>query len=252
MAVCGRTGAPCCQAVSARVRQSARRGSHTACDHGSFCEPRDQTPATAHGKEGFRRGRLDDSARPDRSCGPRHVPGCSSAVDRSVGVGSPAIHRGHTREARKSERASIESRGRQRRADNEVAAVENVLPLGRGAMADLQILAQRVQRRWRRHRILEHVRQQRQRLIDFWWARVWLSDSQRLLFPFRDRIYLVNASSRRFKEVASIGAFTIQPYGLSASRDNRWLYYAVQMNEADVWLMQLPKADAERQSSLGP
>jgi Tol biopolymer transport system component/serine/threonine protein kinase len=91
-----------------------------------------------------------------------------------------------------------------------------------------------------------------QRLTDFGWAPVWLDDSQRLLFPFRDRIYLVNASSRRFKEVASIGAFTIQPYGLSVSRDNRWLYYAVQMNEADVWLMQLPKADAERQSSLGP
>jgi Tol biopolymer transport system component len=86
-----------------------------------------------------------------------------------------------------------------------------------------------------------------QRLTDFGWAPVWLGDSKRLLFPFRDRIYLVDASSRRFKEVASIGAFTLLPYGLSVSRDNRWLYYAVQMNEADVWLMQLPKADAERQ-----
>jgi Tol biopolymer transport system component len=79
-----------------------------------------------------------------------------------------------------------------------------------------------------------------EQLTEFGWAPVWLADSRRLLFPYQDRIYIVDSSSGKVGVVASIGTYTIRPYGLSVSGDNRWIYYAVDMNEADIWLMQLP------------
>jgi hypothetical protein len=79
-----------------------------------------------------------------------------------------------------------------------------------------------------------------EQLTEFGWAPVWLADSRRLLFPYQDRIYIVDSASRKVDVVTSIGAYTIFPYGLSVSRDNRWIYFAIEMNEADIWLMQQP------------
>lgn len=78
-----------------------------------------------------------------------------------------------------------------------------------------------------------------EKLTDFGWAPVWLSGSRKLLFPYRDKIYLVDSRSKEVKEVFSANPYTIFPYGLSVSRDDRTIYYAVEMNEADIWLMNL-------------
>jgi eukaryotic-like serine/threonine-protein kinase len=78
-----------------------------------------------------------------------------------------------------------------------------------------------------------------EKLTDFGWAPVWLSDSRRLLFPYQDKICLVDSRSKKVHEIFSTGSYTIFPYSLSVSRDNRWLYFALEMNEADIWLMTL-------------
>jgi len=78
-----------------------------------------------------------------------------------------------------------------------------------------------------------------EKLTDFGWAPVWLSDSRRLLFPYQDKIYLVDRISKAVRVIFSVGLYTIFPYTLEVSKDDRMIYYALEMNEADIWLMTL-------------
>jgi Tol biopolymer transport system component/predicted Ser/Thr protein kinase len=76
-----------------------------------------------------------------------------------------------------------------------------------------------------------------EKLTDFGWAPVWLGDSRRLLFPYRDKIYLVDMGSKKVREIFSVDPYTIYSYSLRVSVDDRVIYYALEMNEADIWLM---------------
>ena len=80
-----------------------------------------------------------------------------------------------------------------------------------------------------------------EKLTDFGGGPVWLSDSYRLLFPYQDKIYLVDSRSKKVREIFSAGSYTIFAISLSVSKDNRMIYYALEMNEADIWLMTLQK-----------
>lgn len=63
----------------------------------------------------------------------------------------------------------------------------------------------------------------------------WLSDSRRLLFVDSGKLYLANSQSGRVHEVLSLDP-RVAVMGVS-SRDDRWIYFALQSTEADIWQM---------------
>ncbi|MEK7409509.1 MAG: hypothetical protein AAB225_30965, partial [Acidobacteriota bacterium] len=67
----------------------------------------------------------------------------------------------------------------------------------------------------------------------------WLSDSRRLLFHHKDKIYLADTRSRRTHEVLSVAPHEVRAYNLPLSADDRAIYFSVETSEADVWLMSL-------------
>jgi serine/threonine protein kinase len=77
------------------------------------------------------------------------------------------------------------------------------------------------------------------KLTDFGWSPVWLDDSRRLLFPYHDKLYLVARDHKKVREMFSVSPYTIFTHSLRVSKDNRMIYYALEMNEADIWLMTL-------------
>jgi hypothetical protein len=76
-----------------------------------------------------------------------------------------------------------------------------------------------------------------EKLTDYGWAPVWLSDSRRLLFPYQDKIYLADKDSKKVREVLSVNPYTIFSWRLNVSKDNGTIYYSLEMNEADIWLL---------------
>ncbi len=66
---------------------------------------------------------------------------------------------------------------------------------------------------------------------------VWLSDSRRLLFHHRGKVYLVNSESGRIHEVLSTAPEDIARRGFSVSPDDRHIYFSVSSTEADVWTL---------------
>jgi hypothetical protein len=77
-----------------------------------------------------------------------------------------------------------------------------------------------------------------EKLAEFGGAPAWLSDSRRLLIGYKDKIYLADRGSSKVREIYSVLPYNIWSY-LKASKDNRTIYYALEMNEADIWLMTL-------------
>ena len=67
----------------------------------------------------------------------------------------------------------------------------------------------------------------------------WLSDSRRLVFCDRHKIYCADTGSGRFHEVLSIAPYEIQPYNIVLSGDDRLIYFSVDNSESDIWLMRL-------------
>ena len=74
-------------------------------------------------------------------------------------------------------------------------------------------------------------------LTDFGEWPVWLSDSRRLLFSDQGKLFLIDSTTRKYREVLALPQRTLGSVGLS--RDDRHLYYTVMAAEADVWLMAL-------------
>jgi serine/threonine protein kinase len=64
---------------------------------------------------------------------------------------------------------------------------------------------------------------------------VWLNDSRRLLFTTDDSLYLVDINTKKPKLLYSFAPNNIS--GPSITRDNRLIYLAIAMSEADVWLL---------------
>lgn len=69
---------------------------------------------------------------------------------------------------------------------------------------------------------------------DFGIRPVWLADSRRIIFYSRGKLYLLDAQTKKSKEIYSIAPNRIQ--AISISRDNRSIYYSLQKNESDIWL----------------
>jgi Tol biopolymer transport system component/DNA-binding winged helix-turn-helix (wHTH) protein len=78
-------------------------------------------------------------------------------------------------------------------------------------------------------------------LTDFGHEPTWLKDSRRLLFnnaPATDAtVYLLDTASRKFHPVFSLPQNQIQVAEISP--DNRWIYYNLNVDEADIWLASL-------------
>jgi len=80
--------------------------------------------------------------------------------------------------------------------------------------------------------------QQYEKLSDLGAFPAWLSDSRRLLFQDKRKLYLLDTESKKLHEVMSVAP---REFGLGAalSRDNRLLYFSLVTAEADIWLMTL-------------
>jgi Tol biopolymer transport system component len=66
---------------------------------------------------------------------------------------------------------------------------------------------------------------------------IWLSDSRRLIFTTSDTLYLIDINSKKPKALHSFAPNNIS--APSITKDNRLIYLAVAMSEADVWLLTL-------------
>lgn len=73
-----------------------------------------------------------------------------------------------------------------------------------------------------------------EKLTDFGNRPVWLRDDRRLLFFYRDKLYLLDSRSGKVKQLLSTAPDTIE--GLTISRDNGSLCFSIEIVEADIWL----------------
>ena len=70
---------------------------------------------------------------------------------------------------------------------------------------------------------------------------VWLSDSRRLLFLDRGKIYLLDSESGWTRELVSAMPEEIARRGFALSPDDRRIYYSVSTTEADVWMAEFER-----------
>src|SRR5262249_36616980 len=78
------------------------------------------------------------------------------------------------------------------------------------------------------------------RITDFGFRPSWLKDGRRLLFtknPPDGAMYMVDSASRKFHPVFSVAPNEFPTATISP--DNRWIYFTIQVTEADVWLANL-------------
>ena len=77
-----------------------------------------------------------------------------------------------------------------------------------------------------------------ERLTDFGTGPLWLSDSRRLLFQSKGKLYLMDSQSKKVREVLSVAPNEFGN-GVTISRDDRQIYFSLVTTEADIWLMNL-------------
>jgi hypothetical protein len=76
-----------------------------------------------------------------------------------------------------------------------------------------------------------------ERLTEFGESPIWLPDQRRLLFFWKDKLYLLDRQGRKTQELLSVAPNHFQALGLS--RDGRLVYFSVKTIEADIWLATL-------------
>jgi Tol biopolymer transport system component/DNA-binding winged helix-turn-helix (wHTH) protein len=72
------------------------------------------------------------------------------------------------------------------------------------------------------------------KLTDFGNRPVWLSDNRRLLFFYHDKLYLLDTSSEKIKELLSTAPDQI--HGLTVSRSTNLICFSIEIAEADIWV----------------
>jgi Tol biopolymer transport system component len=73
---------------------------------------------------------------------------------------------------------------------------------------------------------------------DFGESPVWLSDSRRVIFFEKNRVFLLDSLTAKIKEILTLPpAESLQ--GITVSPDDRSMYYSLQKKEADIWLATL-------------
>jgi Tol biopolymer transport system component len=65
----------------------------------------------------------------------------------------------------------------------------------------------------------------------------WLADSRRLLFVHQGKIFLLDSRSKKYHELFSNAPQGVHATSLRISRDNRLISFALDVTEADIWLM---------------
>lgn len=63
---------------------------------------------------------------------------------------------------------------------------------------------------------------------------IWLSDSYRILFNLDDKIYLLDTTIGKSREVFASRGNNVDQFEIS--RDNRTIYYGIDLLEADIWI----------------
>ena len=79
-----------------------------------------------------------------------------------------------------------------------------------------------------------------ERLTEFGSYPRWLSDNRRLLFRYRDKLYLVDSRTKKAREIFSV-APNLAASGLALARDDRVIYFPLWVTEADIWLMTMQR-----------
>ena len=75
-----------------------------------------------------------------------------------------------------------------------------------------------------------------EQLTSFGWGAVWLNDNRRLLFTDKSRIYVGDRVTRKSKPVLSVAPQEIG-WEMGLSKDNRRIFFNLDILESDVWLM---------------
>jgi Tol biopolymer transport system component len=79
------------------------------------------------------------------------------------------------------------------------------------------------------------------RITDFGMDATWLKDGRRLIFarniPADGEIRLVDSESQKIHTVLSVAPNLVT--GPAISADNRWIYFCLEVTEADIWLANL-------------
>jgi len=81
-----------------------------------------------------------------------------------------------------------------------------------------------------------------EKVTDFGLFPIWLKDGRRLIFCFKEKLYLLDSRSKKFHEImyAPLSARTGEMLGVtSLSPDERTLYFAEGTIEADIWMLTL-------------
>jgi TolB protein len=79
--------------------------------------------------------------------------------------------------------------------------------------------------------------QRYRRLTDFGSSPHWLSDSRRLLFHHDGALQLLDTATGRRRAVLSVRPNEVDRWKFSVSRDDRRIYFALTVDEADIWMM---------------
>ena len=77
--------------------------------------------------------------------------------------------------------------------------------------------------------------QQYERISDIGSRSVWLNDNRRMVFTTSNGLYIVDRLTKTHKELWSFSPNTIS--GPSITRDNRSIYLALAIAEADIWIL---------------
>jgi Tol biopolymer transport system component len=81
-----------------------------------------------------------------------------------------------------------------------------------------------------------------EKLTNFGLFPIWLKDGRRLIFCFKEKLYLLDSRSKKFHEImySPLSARTGEMLGMtSLSPDERTLYFAEGTIEADIWMLTL-------------
>jgi eukaryotic-like serine/threonine-protein kinase len=73
-----------------------------------------------------------------------------------------------------------------------------------------------------------------EKLTDLGNRPVWLSDNRRLLYFYREKLYLLDTRSRKVKELLSTAPDEIQ--GLTLSKDDNLICFSIEISESDIWV----------------
>lgn len=71
-------------------------------------------------------------------------------------------------------------------------------------------------------------------VADLGYRAVWLSDSRRCIFTYREKLFLADTTTKRVREIFSIAPYRFQ--SVSISKDDRTIYYSRQKSESDIWM----------------